>query len=391
MQPGRKVRVLGLGPYFERGCTTREGQTFLTENLRLTPFMRLVITTVQPEGASLINNASSPEFMSDGGNVVDGRGRTPLMLAENAARARALLPISNINAQCARGGTALMYAIKRRDLETAQMLLECDQKIQNNLGETALMIAVNVLPEIVVDLIHNHNLVDKKGRTALMYRSRVADKPLDILSQSDVNKRDRTGFNALFHAKNAAHVAWLLERKADPHATSLQKTTVLMEAASRGRLDVVRFLVKSFPSLVNQRDKEGSTALFHAVQQTRVLEYLVQAKADTGIQDEQGSTVLAFASREPTDPEAVQLLMRYGAPGSPRLYRDPFYKSLFEHFQSNSLKLPQREDDTCCICTSDIVDWRRVTLVCGHSFHTSCFNSWRKNCPTCRGANIFAH
>jgi ankyrin repeat protein len=343
---------------------------------------------------------NSPELIraiaTHGGNVADELGRTPLMLAKDVTQAQALLPLSNINAQCKEGRTALMYAIMRKDIETAKILLKCNKRIQDNSGKTALTIAVVVLPEIVAELIHCHNIADQKGRTPLMFRSLLSDTPLDILSVADANRKDVFGCNALMYAKNATHVQWLLEHKADPHVKDLSDgRNILMEAALNGAMDVVQLLVNNFPALINQGDKDGCTVLAYADQQTDIMEYLLRNGADPSIQNEEGRTVLSVAAHDPVNPEGVQLLIKYGAQGSMQLWKDPFHRSMVEYFQASAM-LPTksqpallREDNTCCICTNEMTDWRRVTLVCGHSFHTLCFDSWRKNCPTCRGATIF--
>ena len=364
MELAINCRFLELRGYLEKGSATWEERKLFSENLHLFPFAiaRLLLDTktVQPEDASLMSRANSPELIraiaTHGGNIADEQGRTPLMLAKDVIQARALLPLSNINEQCKEGKTALMYAIMRKDLETAKILLKCNQRIQNNLGDTALMIAVVELPEIVADLIHNHDIVDNVGRTALMDRSYFTDTPLDILSCMDVNKKDAGGCNALFYAKNATHVQWLLEHKADPYARNNFNGTMLMEAVFNGNLDVVQLCLKNFPSLVDQREEDGSTALFYAVKQTNVMEYLLRNRADPSIQDEEGRTVLTFAAQEPVNPEAVQLLIKFGAPGHWKWCKDPFYKSLFDHFQASAM-LPAKSqsallqiDDTCCIC-----------------------------------------
>lgn len=89
--------------------------------------------------------------------------------------------------------------------------------------------------------------------------------------------------------------------------------TILMEAANKGDLEIVKLLVESGAD-VNAKDRDGKTALINAAywQRTEIIKYLVYKKAYIDIKGGDGRSALEVA-RDKGNDKTVKLLLSLGA------------------------------------------------------------------------------
>ena len=90
--------------------------------------------------------------------------------------------------------------------------------------------------------------------------------------------------------------------------------TPLIEACKHGRdMEMIEYLVERKPKL-NMQDKDGCTALMHAVQagHVRIVTFLIDKGADLNVQDKYGSTPVIWATFK-NKFDMVMLLIDKGA------------------------------------------------------------------------------
>jgi uncharacterized protein len=121
------------------------------------------------------------------------------------------------------------------------------------------------------------------------------------------NERAQEGWTALYIAcrdRHPAVMSLLLEKGADPAIADHWGTTPLMTASSRGRLEVVRFLLghPGAKATLNQRDYCDRTALWLACFYGRggVVRALLECGADPTIAERSGTTPVAIAKQRIT-------------------------------------------------------------------------------------------
>ena len=178
-------------------------------------------------------------------NQVNGEGQTALMLAasrctDNADILKYLVEAGpDMNIQCKRGYTALMYASERGKVEMVKLLTE--------------RLSVSTL-----------NQVNDKGQTALMLAASRCTDNADILK-------------------------YLVEAGADVNIQCKDGYTALMYASERGKVEMVKLLTERLSvSTLNQVNDKGQTALMLAASRCTdnadILKYLVEAGPDMNIQ-----------------------------------------------------------------------------------------------------------
>jgi ankyrin repeat protein len=175
------------------------------------------------------------------------------------AAVRTLLPQHvDLSATDTDGSTALHWAVRRDDVETAGLLIRggANVKATNRYGVTPLSLAcVNGNAAMIESLLTagaDPNAALPGGETALMTAARTgkvdAVKAL-ITHGADVNfKETRRGQTALMWAAadgNTAVVEELVERGADMKARTKGGFTPLLFAIREGRSDTVRALLKA--------------------------------------------------------------------------------------------------------------------------------------------------
>jgi ankyrin repeat protein len=187
-------------------------------------------------------------------------GYTPLMSASmsgNKPVIKALLDNkADPDAQNTTGETALSMTLRYRDpLVSIQSLLEgkANPNIAAHSGQTPLMYVMHknqdakdtkAIATTLIEAKANVNATNIQGETALMqwveFHSSFADLTPDfsvlnllLEHKADINHQDISGNTALMQAAkvdNAAHVAKLLEYKADPFLTNHDNLTAIQLA-----------------------------------------------------------------------------------------------------------------------------------------------------------------
>jgi uncharacterized protein len=272
----------------------------------------------------------------------DVRVAEAAMREDRAAVRSLILKKADVNAPLVDGTTALHWAVRAEDLETAGLLIKAgaNVKAQDRYGVTALSLASSIGNAAIVrqllDAGANPDSADSSGETVLMAatRSGATDAVLALLKHgAAVNTRDAvTEQTALMWAVRANHgaaVTLLLEHAADVNArTRTGKTplwtpqnfgggshgigiirggwpergfraeipgamTALLYAARDGRLDLVRQLLAAKAD-VNQAEANGITPLLMAVTNDHmdVARFLVDQGADINASDWWGRTPL---------------------------------------------------------------------------------------------------
>jgi ankyrin repeat protein len=123
---------------------------------------------------------------------------------------------------------------------------------------------------------------------------------------ADIDEQDDSGSTALLYAcmnGRVPMVRLLLEKGADPTIASAQGWIPLTRAAVKGHLEVVRLLLAHPRARVtiNRRDDNGQTALWWACFWGRggVAKALLESGADPTIADDDGTTPMVIAKRDP--------------------------------------------------------------------------------------------
>jgi ankyrin repeat protein len=199
----------------------------------------------------------------------DGRLLEAAKNSDNVA-IQALLPQHvDLNAADPDGSTALHWAVRHDDLETANLLLSsgANVKAANRYGVTPLSLAcVNGNAAMIESLLKagaDPNVALPGGETPLMTAARTGkvDAVKVLLSHgADVNfAESQRGQTALMWAAaegNTATVEMLVEHGADMHARTKGGLTPLLFAVREGRMDTVRAMLKSGAD-VNETWKAG--------------------------------------------------------------------------------------------------------------------------------------
>ena len=235
----------------------------------------------------------------------------------------------------------------------------------NRLGCTALHFAAGSSDnsgEILRCLIENGadvNGVNKVKHTPLMIaaiRGHINALTLLIKHGADVDLQDSDGYKALHFAVYGSDISseilsCLIGIGADVNARTNNGVTPLMIAAEEGHINAVTSLVKCGAN-VDLQDKDGQTALHHAMQSPQasicevlsclikngadvnahtfhnetplmlasrdghvnVVTFLIEHGADVDLQDKDGDTALHYAARfSGVFPEIVETLLNLGA------------------------------------------------------------------------------
>jgi ankyrin repeat protein len=163
----------------------------------------------------------------------------------------------DLNASDADGSTALDWAVRREDLETANLLIGrgADVKTANRYGVKPLSLAcVNGNAAMIEALLKagaDPNTTLAGGESALMTASRtgkVAAVKMLLTHGANVNfaesKRGQTALMWAAAEGNTSTVEELVERGADMHAHTKGGFTPLLFAVREGRMDTVRAFLK---------------------------------------------------------------------------------------------------------------------------------------------------
>ena len=159
--------------------------------------------------------------------------------------------------------------------------------------------------EILLDTGLDPNLVDRNGVNAI--RKALTGEIVELLVARgvDPDSKPRGGETPLAHAvlldqtypeRSKTVVTALLEAGADPNALRMDKTPILIWAATFDNVWLVRELLK-YDADIDTEDREGNTALHVAAERSHAptTEILLEAGADRKAVNDQGSTPCQLA------------------------------------------------------------------------------------------------
>ena len=164
------------------------------------------------------------------------------------------------------------------------------------------------------------NATTADGATALDWATRLDDletAKLLIGAGANVGQANRYGMTPLMLAAtngNAAMLELLLNAKTDPHTKLPEGETALMTAARTGKVDAVKVLLAHGAKVNEAESWRGQTALMWAAAEGHVatVDALIAAGADIRARSKGGFTPLMFAAREGR-PGVVKALLKAGA------------------------------------------------------------------------------
>lgn len=240
-------------------------------------------------------------------------------------------------------------AAKNGNKPTIELLLNkgIDPNIQDSVGRTALVFAVDTKNSGIVRLLMKHkadpNIPNQRGQTALMWAS--GNGYLDMVQLllehgADPNIQDQFDQTAMIlainHCGNPNIIKLLLEYDANPDLGNSRNQTALIHAVIEENFPVAKLLLEHDAD-PNIQDQFGQTALMRAATNNgnnrrvnpqnandmgqMVLEWIIACdrlsmvklllahNANPNIQDNVGQTALMFSS----DADRAKLLLKRGA------------------------------------------------------------------------------
>ena len=272
--------------------------------------------------------------------AADARVADAVMNRDAAAVRTLLQQKADVNAAQADGTTALQWAVRHDDMDTADRLLRAgaSAKAATRYGVTPLALAATngnaAMIERLLQAGADANAVNPEGETALMTAARtgVVDAVKVLLSHNaNVNAKENThGQTALMWAALENHpevvklllakgadinahststpapkpaVVWAPNRAAGVGITRLRARpaagggfNALLFAARDGNLEMTRFLLDNGAG-VNERSANGTTPLLAAIINNHFLvsQYLLDKGADPNLADSYGRPALYAA------------------------------------------------------------------------------------------------
>lgn len=240
-------------------------------------------------------------------------------------------------------------AAKNGNKPTLELLLNkgIDPNIQDSVGRTALVFAVDTKNSGIVKLLMKHkadpNIPNQRGQTALMWAS--GNGYLDMVQLllehgADPNIQDQFDQTAMIlsinHCGNPDIIKLLLDYDANPNLGNSRNQTALIHAVIKGNFPVAKLLLEHEADS-NIQDQFGQTALMRAAANNgnnhranpqnendmgqMVLEWIIACdrlstvklllahNANPNIQDNVGQTALMLSS----DADRAKLLLKRGA------------------------------------------------------------------------------
>lgn len=233
--------------------------------------------------------------------------------ADVKAAERALRNGADENAENEHGETALQLAVNMNHPEIVKLLLEYDANAWEtfpNTDVTPLMVTAYRGYAEVAEILLEHGIEPnaqraRDGTTALMFalqnfHAEVAESLLQ--HGADVNMTNEAGGTALLAAASWGKptiVQLLLDYGANPHIRTKNGWTTLMSAA-KGHVETTQLLLEygvDVNAIVTGGREKGKTALIIAIQwgQPDVVKLLLEHGADVNIKTETGKTALDIA------------------------------------------------------------------------------------------------
>ncbi len=253
----------------------------------------------------------------------------------------------------------------------------------------------------LIRLGEDADIKDKMCRKALLKYAESGDADrVDILLKikADPNTCDDSfRIPVLIEASIRGHVdvvRLLLNAQANPDIEDHLGRLALVSASGCGHTDVVHLLIDAHANVDDPQGLEGYTPLMCAAARGRikVVEALIEAKADPNIKTLHGNTALMLASQGhkeypilPSSPflAIIRVLVAAGAnlwlknDNEMTVFMTILHdKNLLSFEQSSLLEALNPEGITCSICRENNGGEFALLEPCGHCFHTRCINNW---------------
>ena len=267
-------------------------------------------------------------------NVPNNNNQTPLYLAiDKGLGTEVFKALLEAGADPNTGSpyyTPLEMAIKNRNIELAQMLIDAGGNIQyadedgNTLFHTAASINSNKNVDFLLSKGLDINARDNDGETPLHI---AAEKGYDSVVEQMINNGadlfavDNNNYmpmhiHVFVYESDEEKVGWLLSKGVDVNMNQIEGGIAPLHlAAGYGDLEMVSFLHKNGANL-NIRGEDGLSAL-HAASSRRgkveVIEYLLDNGVDVDVEGDQGYTALFEAIMSFSEPEIILFLLEKGA------------------------------------------------------------------------------
>lgn len=158
--------------------------------------------------------------------------------------------------------TALMYAIKKNNPKMVKLLLSGENKLTEALDVAIREGYLGVVEELIAGGADIH-FVNERGDTPLMIAVKSARPAAEFSPQAQEKYRSRW-------SQRRQIIQTLLMSGADVSHANISGRTALMEAIRHHDFHTVQSLLQTPKidpaSLINAADKDGNTALIHAIQ-----------------------------------------------------------------------------------------------------------------------------
>ncbi len=240
-------------------------------------------------------------------NIANKRGNTALMVAIDNDSDLSIINTmiekgANVNIQNANtGNTLLHYTCLYKGREKyAELLIDkgADLNIQNNKGKTPLMLSFEkrsfIITEMLIEKGADLNILDNNGEGAFFYMCNFTLRDLEFQLRSSFNNYKKLGdlriygkhlervqqkYFKSYHILNNHMNLWNLymEYVIDCHEGFIKKEVLIKQENKKGQTPLLKLiesnsetpLIKWFienGADLQQRDKEGKTALFYALE-----------------------------------------------------------------------------------------------------------------------------
>lgn len=223
---------------------------------------------------------------------------------------------AEVNAIDSEGNTALIYAVKNRDIDTIKLLLNynADVNVYNKQGQNATSF-------IRTEDIKLHSLLAQYASENINLDNRIAqaeeESELKMLFRDPVSKEvlDSALFKALPNNRNPNVIKSIIEHGANINTVANESNSLLLAVKNKNS-QVVDLLIKMGCD-VNAKDKRHKSVLMTAVESNAPIETmqcLLDAGADVNARDKNWKTALYYASSNINITfDVFKLLMDYGA------------------------------------------------------------------------------
>ena len=209
------------------------------------------------------------------------------------------------------GCTILLIACMKGNFELVQYLLNKYpdlSKVRDNVGQSPFLFSALSgsleLVEYFISREYDVQDMNRNGRTVFHHACQVGNLELAQYFAENyadlLEVRDKTGGSPFLVAGFSGSVdlvKYLISRGCDVKDTDSDGWNILHFACNKGKLELVQYLVESYPDMLIVRDKTGKTPFLVAGVSGSVdlVKYLISKKCDLLDKDINGWTILHYA------------------------------------------------------------------------------------------------